>query len=132
MNLSSSPAVIFFAAKGLTRLSAADFRHDYELFLDGDCVLQRCIANLAQGLASLDDGEVEALAALLPPDNAALLRRSVQLLRQRGDKSLSETLSPVLNELWDTRLKNLIENDLRKLAKPPAANPSPIHVPVKA
>ncbi len=132
MNLSSSPAVIFFAGKGLTRLSAADFRHDYELFLDGDCVLQKCFANLAQGLAGLDDGEVESLAGFLPPDYAALLRRSVQLLRQRGDKGLAETLSPVLNELWDTRLKKLIENDLRKLATPPAANPPPIHVPAKA
>ncbi|MGA2554786.1 MAG: hypothetical protein ABSG04_00735 [Verrucomicrobiota bacterium] len=132
MNLANSPATIQFASKGLTRLSAADFRRDYSLLLDGDCVLQQCFANLAQGLASLDDGEVGALAGLLSPDNAALLRRSVQLLRQRGDKSLAETLSPVLNELWDTRLKKLIENDLRKLANPPATNPPPIHVPAKA
>jgi hypothetical protein len=122
MNLVNSPAAVQFAGKGLTRLSAADFRHDYEVFLDGDCVLQQCFANLAQGLASLDDGEVEALAGLLPADNAALLRRSVQLLRQRGDKSLAETLSPVLNKLWDTRLKKLIESDLLKLANPPATN----------
>ncbi|HXR06296.1 MAG TPA: hypothetical protein VN765_03140, partial [Candidatus Acidoferrum sp.] len=132
LRLANSRSAITFASQGLTRLSAADFRRDYEVFLDGDCVLQQCFANLAQGLASLDDGEVGALAGLLSPDNAALLRRSVQLLRQRGDKSLAETLSPVLNELWDTRLKKLIENDLRKLANPPAANPPPIHVPAKA
>ncbi len=129
LDLANSPARGFFASRGLTRLSAGDFRHDYELLLDSNCVSRQCLVNLALGLAGLDDGELEALAGLFSPDNAALLRRSVQLLRQNTSQTLAETLSPVLNEVWDKRLKQMIETDLLKLAKPPATNAPSVPAP---
>ncbi|MGA2541513.1 MAG: hypothetical protein ABSG78_08100 [Verrucomicrobiota bacterium] len=129
LDLANSPARGPFASRGLTRLSATDFRHDYELLLDGTCVLRQCLVNVALGLAGLDDAELQALAGLLSPDNAALLRRSVQLMRQNPGQTLAETLSPVLNQVWDTRLKPIVEADLLNLAKPPSTNAPPAPAP---
>ena len=129
LDLAHSPATVVFAKEGLTRLTAGDFRNDCRVLLDGDSVLRQCIVNVAQGLAALDDGEVEALAGLLSPDNAALLRLSVQSLRQPASQTLTETLSPALNQLWDKRLKELIRTDLLKMATPPATNAAPAPAP---
>jgi len=123
--LGGSPARVPFANRGLTRLSAADFRNDCKLLLDQNCALGQCFDRVAQGLAALDDAEVEALANRLSPEYAAFLRRSVQSLRQPSGHSLAETLSPALNDLWDKRLKQMIETDLIRLAKSPAAGAPP-------
>jgi hypothetical protein len=56
--LMGSPNKDFVAMRGLSRLSAEDFRNDYMLLLDGDCALGQCLAKAAEALGGLEDVEV--------------------------------------------------------------------------
>jgi hypothetical protein len=98
LDLIGSPAKAAFASRGLSRLSIADFRKDYLLILQRDCVLKQCLENLVKALGRLDDKEVETLAAILSTEDAGFLRKGVHSLRQGENKSLIEILSPMLDE----------------------------------
>lgn len=104
-----------FAEKGLTRLSAAEFRSDVRLLADGNTPLARTIQNLAAGLRELPQEEVEAVTTTLPPIAAAMLRQTVMLLRQGQGKPLSEVLAPVLDLFWDLQLRDRVQARLGRV-----------------
>jgi outer membrane protein assembly factor BamA/outer membrane protein assembly factor BamE (lipoprotein component of BamABCDE complex) len=123
------PAPADFARRGLERLSVTDFRKDVRLFLEGESILEENIEEMAAALRDLDDQDIEALAALLPPGvgNSVpqIVRGIVWLLREGKDKPIEEALYPALEKYWDKMLKREVETALRKLAATKAAKLAP-------
>jgi hypothetical protein len=105
-----------FANGGLTRLTAADFRNDYRMLLEGDSALTQCLANLADTLRDLGDTEREGLAIILPPPECELLRRCIRDLRSDKGQPLVSVLAPALDAYWDQTLKGRIRSALLGLA----------------
>jgi hypothetical protein len=105
-----------FATRGLTRLSATDFKADCRLFLEGDSGLARTFAKLAASLRKMPESEVEALAANLPLEEATLLRDSAKALRASPNETLVKVLSPALDRYWDTSLRAIVRAKLLKLS----------------
>ena len=110
------PAGRTFATRGLTRLSATDFKADCRLILEGDSGLARAFARMAASVGKMSEKEVEALAANLPAEEATLLRDSARALRQSPDHPLLKVLSPALETYWDTSLRAIIRAKLLKLS----------------
>ena len=111
------PATTAFAQKGMERLSAADFRKDYRLILQGESVLTESVVGMAQALRDLDDEDVDALAAILTPEAGEFFLRSVELIREGKDKPVGEALAPALDEYWNKALKQQVEAKLRQFAR---------------
>jgi hypothetical protein len=110
------PATTAFAQKGMERLSAADFRKDYRLILQGESVFTESVAEMAQALRNLDDEDVDALAAILSPEAGEFFLRSVGLIREGKVKPVGEALAPALDDYWNKALKQQVEAKLRQLA----------------
>jgi hypothetical protein len=105
-----------FATRGLTRLSATDFKADCRLLLEGDSALAKTFAQIAASLGKMPEKEVEALAANLPPEEATLLTDSARALRQSPGQPLMKALSPALETYWNSTLKGIIRAKLLKLS----------------
>jgi len=112
---SKSPLVRAFAARGLERLSADDFRNDWRLVLEGESVLTQCLVRTADAFRDLNDEDIEALVAVLPPEQATFVRNSVRLLREGKGKPVGEVLRPALDEYWEKALKKKVKAALQKL-----------------
>lgn len=112
----NSPAARTFAGRGLTRLSAAGFRNDCRLFLEGKSGLARVFANMTIALREMPPEEVEALAAALPTDEAGFLKDCAHALRAAPAQPLPESLGPALDKYWDKSLRAQIEAALLKLS----------------
>jgi hypothetical protein len=110
------PAGRTFATRGLTRLSVADFKADCRLFLEGDTGLARAFARITAALAKMPESEVEALAANLPPEEAAMVKNAATALRQAQGQPLLEVLSPALETYWKTKLRGIIRAKLLNLS----------------
>jgi hypothetical protein len=115
--LGDSPMAKDMALRGLTRLSAQDFLRDCSLFLQGDAGLARGFAGLAETLRTLPEAELTALAALLPEEEAALLRDSATALRTQPEGRLDTVLSPVFTNYWNQSLRANVRAELHRLSK---------------
>jgi len=115
LSLVKSPLAHTFAARGLERLSADDFRCDWQLVIEGESVLTQCLTRTAEAVSDLNDEDIEALVAILPPEHAAFIRDSARLLRKGKGRPLGEVLRPALDEYWEKALKKKIEAALKKL-----------------
>jgi hypothetical protein len=113
MNL---PAAKTFADRGLTRLTAADFRSDCRLFLQDDCRLARAFSNMAVVLREMPPEDVAALAAALPADEAGLLEDCVQALRSAPTEPLAASLGSALDQYWVKSLRARVRAALQKLS----------------
>jgi hypothetical protein len=102
-----------FAARGLERLSAADFRRDYRLFLAGDSISSQCCQRLAAALRDLDDQQTTALANLQSPARGEFIQECARRLRAAKDQPVLETLAPALDLYWEKELKDQVANMLR-------------------
>ena len=60
----NAPASRFLAARGLEKLSLADFRKDYRLLLDDHCTVARTVERMAVAFRAMSDQEVERAAKL--------------------------------------------------------------------
>jgi hypothetical protein len=116
LNLMKLPIAQTFAARGLERLAPADFRKDCRLVLDSKSGLSGLFQDTVRALRDLPPDDVEALAALLPQQGAAFLHRAVTQLSATRDRPLSDTLKPLLNELWGVGLRESVERALRSVA----------------
>ena len=67
-------------------------------------------------LGKMPESEVEALAATLPPEEAALVKDSARALRQAQGQPLIEVLSPALETYWKTNLRGIIRAKLLNLS----------------
>jgi hypothetical protein len=116
-----SPYAQTFAAGGLKKLSTSYFRRDMRLLFEGDIAFRRVADNILAALRDLEDGDVDALAAILPVHAGALLRRGVLQLRADPGRPFGEVLAGTLEEYWETDLRQAVERHLRELATAPAA-----------
>jgi hypothetical protein len=105
-----------FATRGLTRLSATDFKADCRLFFEGNSQLAKIFTNIAASVGKMPENEVEALAANLPSEEATWLRDSARALRQTPDQPVLKVLSPALETYWNTSLRAVIRSQLLKLS----------------
>jgi hypothetical protein len=63
-----------FAARGLERLSEADFRRDCRLFLTGDSIISQCCQRLIASLGELNDYQLATLGKQQSPAYREFLR----------------------------------------------------------
>jgi len=110
-----SPLAQKFAARGLERLSAADFRHDCSLFLAGNSVSSQCCQRLATTLRGLDEEQVAVVAKLQSPARSEFIQDCARRLRAAKDQPVLETLAPALDRYWETELKGEVSRLLRGL-----------------
>lgn len=106
-----------FAQRGLERLIAEDFRHDYRLLLDEDTGFGRCALRAAEILRELQDDEAAALGDLFLQNPNAVLTFAIALRQAPPDK-IREALPAALDRLWDDGLRERIEWALRDLHDP--------------
>jgi len=105
-----------FAARGLERLSAEDFRRDCRLFLTGDSISSQCCERLAAALREMDDEQVALLAKLQSPARGEFVRECARRLRAAKGQPVLETLAPALDLYWEKELKEQVANLLRAQA----------------
>ncbi len=110
------PAAKAFGFKGLTLLSANDFLSDCRLFLEGESGLARTFSNMAVVLRDMPPEEVDALAAMLPTEEAGFLRNCAQALRAAPALPLSASLRPALEKYWNQSLRARVRTALRNLS----------------
>ncbi len=113
-----SPHSATLAQRGLERLSAADFRKDAGLLLQGNSALAHCVKRAAMAVRDLPERDVEALAAVLPPKTRAFLRNASKLLRERPDDPVEDVLPAAFDAYWETSLRAQVETKLQQLAAP--------------
>jgi TPR repeat protein len=85
------------------------------LLFDGASGIGTALQSLAAGLRELSETEVEALAILLPAEAAGSLRRAARALREHPTEPLALVLQPILDELWETYLRQHADAQLRVL-----------------
>jgi hypothetical protein len=116
----SSPASsASFAALGSKRLSTEDFGHDYRMLLGSGSVIPHCLANLGRELSILTKPEVEALAGLLPPEGAALLREMAWASGKAKDLPVEDAIGPALDRWWESSARSRVAADFQFWASPP-------------
>jgi len=108
-----------FAAKGLTKLSEADFRKDYRILLSPNCVAGKCTIKIAEVLRDLDQKNVKLLDAALFGEESTVLADAAAILRRRPDRPVTELLPEVFDRLWTGGLKDRAESALRGLIEQP-------------
>jgi TPR repeat protein len=103
-----------FAARGLERLAATDFRRDYQLFLAGDSIASQCCLRLTATLRKLDDEQLAALVKLQSPARGEFVRECVRRLRAAEAQPVLEVLAPVLDLYWEKELRDQVAHMLRR------------------
>ena len=93
---------------------------DCGVLLDEDAVLGQILASFFRALGRLDDREVAALAALLPEADATFLRRTAAVMREAPAGPLANALQPALEQWWRATVKAWVQEELRKLSRPPS------------
>jgi hypothetical protein len=134
-----NPEARWFAARGLGRLSAYDFRRDCQVLLDERSLCGQCLNKLAMNLRDLDERDLEGLAALQSPANAKFLREAASRLRQAkaageegkasagagggsetaGPPGVLKAIGPALDEWWDKELRAQFAKTFREIANRP-------------
>jgi len=109
-----------FRDLGLKRLTTDDFHRDYLMLLDPRSVITRCLGNLTRELRTLTKLEIEAIAGLLPPDNAALVRQMAPAAARKKELPVTDAIGPALDRWWETTASGIVEADFRSHAKPSA------------
>jgi hypothetical protein len=71
----------------------------------------------AAGDPELPEEELTALAAILPENEAALLRDSATALRTQPEGPLEVVLSPVFTKYWNQSLRAKVRAELHRLSK---------------
>jgi hypothetical protein len=108
------------ATRGLEKLSAADFRRDYQLLLASRSPwIRSALAGLGR-LRDLSPEEAEAAVNVLTGQTRYFLRDVVSALRKRRDAPTEVVLADVLDKYWDSRVQWYVKLLLRAMAEPPS------------
>jgi hypothetical protein len=114
-----NPSTNAWAQLGRQRLTAMNFRDDCRLLLEGGPAMRQATSRLADACAQLTGADLDTVASLVTPKTAAQLRQAHRLLRERQPgRSVTDTLEPVLNELWQETLRDNLAQALKKFAAP--------------
>ncbi|MDY0166743.1 MAG: hypothetical protein RBS80_09385 [Thermoguttaceae bacterium] len=112
----STPAAArAFSDLGLERLSLQRFRDDCRPLLDDRGAIGRCLAGAAESVRTMDETEIEALAAALPAPYGEYLAEARRVLRRDPDRQTKDALGEVLDRLWEVGLKNQLQAALQGL-----------------
>lgn len=109
------------AARGQQRLSAADFRRDYQLLLSSRAPWIRAALAGLDRLRQLPQEEAEAAVGVLSGQLQYFVRDLIQAGRKNPSARIEAVLAEVLDKYWDARLQWYAKLFLRMLAEPPAA-----------
>ena len=113
LNRLHDPLARKFAARGLERLSPADFRRDCQMFLTGNSVASQCCQRLVTALRDLDNEHLTALTKEESPALGEFLQEGSRRLRAANGQPMLETLEPTLDSYWESELKEQVANLLR-------------------
>jgi hypothetical protein len=83
------------------------------MLLDPGAVMTLCLANLAKELGTLTTPEVEAIAGILPPDSAVVVREMAAAARTAKDLPVTDAIGPALDRWWETTGREKVEADFR-------------------
>ena len=83
------------------------------MLLDPGAALTHCLANLARELGTLTTPEVEAIAGLLPPDGAVLVREMAATAREDKNLPVTDVIGPALDRWWETTVRSSVEAGFR-------------------
>jgi hypothetical protein len=104
-----------FAMRGLRKLDAADFRHDYEIFLNEDGVVGKVLVALAEEVRTLDGDELKALVeAYVRPEHQADMLRHLRTF-QNTEQPVREALPKLLDDLWRLEIRRHVQRALEHL-----------------
>ena len=106
-----------FSARGLERLSTADFRRDCRVLWDDKSILGQCLGNFATALRDVREEDWRGVAGSLPPYVAAFLQDAARCSREAKGQSSREALAPALDALWENGLRQEVAAALRELNK---------------
>lgn len=112
-------AAVRCGQEGMARLDLAHFRSDYSPLLNADSFLGESLLNTAHVLRQLDEREIESLCEtavlfeLTSEASAKQFAECVKQLRERRDQPLPVAVSAVLDNCWETCLKQRVETALR-------------------
>ncbi|HXT60737.1 MAG TPA: hypothetical protein VN699_19010, partial [Pirellulales bacterium] len=118
------------AARGLERLSAADFRRDYQLLLASRSPWIKSVLAGIGRLGDLPPEEAEAAVSVMSGQARYFVRDVISALRKRRETPTETVLAEVLDKYWESRLQWYAKLLLRALAEPP--NPETVRAPKKA
>ncbi len=104
-----------FSARGLERLSTADFRRDCQVFWDDKSILGQCLGKFATALRDVREEDWRGVAGSLPPYVAAFLQDAVRYSREAKGQSSRAALAPALDALWENGLRQEVAAALREL-----------------
>ena len=103
------------ASRGLERLSLTDLHKEYSVFLNQQCPMGQLAVRVAQFLREADDGDVQAIATLLPGDAAMQFKRSVAGLQKNRNQPVEKALPAFLDALWKDGLRDCVKASLEAL-----------------
>jgi hypothetical protein len=110
-----------FAARGLERLSAEDFRRDCRVLFTGQSVFSQCFQRFAATLPNLKEEQMASLVAGLSPARANFIRDCAGRLREAKGQPAINTIAPALDAYWQSELKDVVAGALRRQAVEPVA-----------
>jgi hypothetical protein len=104
-----------FAKLGLERLTVERFRDDHRPWLDRSGLVGQCVERAADVFRDLEEADVEALAAALPPEYLPYFQECQRFLRWQRDKPLDTALPELLDALWQAGLRDRVKALLEQI-----------------
>ena len=103
-----------FAERGLSRLSSAALRLDYQAAFENQSILAEMVGNGLALFRDLTEPQVALLTATLPGAPAAWFRDSARLARATKDPSLAQAVWPALEQHWDDVTRPFLASALNR------------------
>jgi len=104
------------AGIGLGQLDARHFQVDIDAWTTGNCIVPQSLRRLAQRLRELSDVDMDALATMVPPEVAKVLRQFRTALRAHANEAIEKALPEVLQLLWADSCQNMVGTALHQIA----------------
>jgi TPR repeat protein len=101
-----------FAERGLSQLTASDFRKDYRVLLQNDSIASETLVKALGLVRTLNDARAAVLTTNLPSNEAAFIRQLAQLVREEKDQPASTAAWPAFEEHWDKTMHRYLKAGL--------------------
>lgn len=104
------------AGIGLGQLDAQHFQVDIDAWTTGNSIVPQSLRRVAQRLRELSDVDMDALATMVPPEVAKVLRQFRTALRAHANEAIEKALPEVLQLLWADSYQNMVGTALHQIA----------------